>query len=146
MRTTTTVLLIDGSQEDRHYWAGQLRGCSNDYQILEASDGETGLAICLSQPVDCVLLEICLPDMSGFQVLNRLIPRPYLPQRAVIVLARLLLPPMDRLARNGGAQAYFVKSDISGEDLDKAIRGAVAALHKNRGPTGDPERLVGNED
>jgi CheY-like chemotaxis protein len=146
MSTTTTVLLIDGSQEDRHYWAGQLRTCSNDYQILEASDGETGLAICRSHLVDCVLLEICLPDMSGFQVLDRLIPRPYLPERAVIVLARLLLPPMDRLARHGGAQAYLVKSDISAEDLDKAIQRAVAAIHKNRGPTGDADRLIGNDE
>ncbi len=40
---TTSVLLIDGNDTDRAYFADQLKGRSPDYQILEATDGEAGL-------------------------------------------------------------------------------------------------------
>jgi hypothetical protein len=45
----TFVLLIDASKNQRTYWADQLKRCSADYEILEASDGESGLALCLSR-------------------------------------------------------------------------------------------------
>ena len=40
---TTSVLIIDGSKDQRTYWADQLKGCSADYEIVEASDGPSGL-------------------------------------------------------------------------------------------------------
>jgi hypothetical protein len=40
---TTSVLLIDGNDTDRAYFADQLKGRSHDYQILEATDGRQGL-------------------------------------------------------------------------------------------------------
>jgi hypothetical protein len=33
---TTSVLLIDGFNSDRRYFADQLKRCSLDYQIVEA--------------------------------------------------------------------------------------------------------------
>ena len=64
---TTSILLIDGSKNQRAYWADQLNQCSPDYEIVEAADGESGLALYRSQPIDCVVLELSLPDQSGFQ-------------------------------------------------------------------------------
>ena len=40
---TTSVLFIDGNAADRTYFAEGLKSCSSDYQILEATDGESGL-------------------------------------------------------------------------------------------------------
>jgi response regulator RpfG family c-di-GMP phosphodiesterase len=34
----------------------------------EAEDAERGLALCQSERVDCVVMELHLPDMSAFQV------------------------------------------------------------------------------
>ena len=59
---TTSVLLIDGSHNQRVYWAEQLKRCSPDYEIIEASDGQSGLDIYRSRRIDCVVLEIDLPD------------------------------------------------------------------------------------
>src|SRR6185295_14473363 len=52
----TLVLLIDGSQNQRTYWADQLKRCSSDYQIIEADDGQSGLDLHRSQRFDCVVL------------------------------------------------------------------------------------------
>jgi hypothetical protein len=40
---TMSVLLIDGFDGDRRYFADQLKHCSPDYQIIEAADGKSGL-------------------------------------------------------------------------------------------------------
>ena len=127
-----TILLIDPHKEDRAYWAQRLTIASPDNVVLEADNGEAGLAICRSQHVDCVVTELTLPDMSGFQVLIKLVTRPLYPERAVIFLSNTLLPPMARLATNNGAQAYLVKSRISGDHLDLVIRKAVNVVSLKR--------------
>lgn len=125
---TITILLIDSHKEDREYWAQRLHTSSPEYVVLEAETGKAGLAICQSHRIDCVLVELSLPDMSGFQVLINLVPRARLPEIAVIFLTRQALYPMGDLARSNGAQAYLVKSQISGDNLDWAIQKAIFAV------------------
>jgi len=53
--------------------------------ILEAATGRAGLALYRTHPLDCVVLEIELPDMSGFEVLLKLVrsaERPQIPVEA----------------------------------------------------------------
>jgi DNA-binding NarL/FixJ family response regulator len=124
----TTVLLIDPHKEDREYWVKRLLISSPDYAVVEAETGAAGLAICRSQRVDCVITELTLPDMSGFAVLVKLVRRAYRPEAAVIMLSRTTLPRMAQLAMTNGAQAYLIQSQISGDDLDMAIRKALARV------------------
>jgi DNA-binding response OmpR family regulator len=42
------------------------------YRVLTAADGAAALAILEAEPVDCVLLDIMMPGVSGFDVLRRL--------------------------------------------------------------------------
>ena len=82
----TSVLLIDGSKNQRAYWADQLKRCSLDYEIIEATDARSGLELYQSRRVDCVVLELVLPDELGFRLLVDLVPIPSRPHVAVIVL------------------------------------------------------------
>src|SRR5215831_1542507 len=92
METSSLVLLIDGNQEDRNYYTKLLRISSPDLVVLHATTGQSGLALCTRQPIDCVVLEIDLPDMSGFEVLLKLIPRFQDPAIAVVILTRFANP------------------------------------------------------
>jgi len=125
---STTILIIDHHGDDRQHYVQRLTVSSPDYVVLEASTGKAGLAICASRRVECVISELSLPDMSGFEVLLKLVPRPRHPEIAVIFLTRLTLAPMKHLALNNGAQAYLVKSHLSDEDLYRAIHTAVASI------------------
>ncbi|OAI49874.1 hypothetical protein AYO43_00415 [Nitrospira sp. SCGC AG-212-E16] len=87
---TTSVLLIDGFSADRTYFANQLKHCSFDYQIIGATDGHSGLELYRSRRVDCVVLELTLPDRSGFEVLENLVSSVDRPQVAVIALTHLI--------------------------------------------------------
>ena len=123
---TTSVLLIDGSQNERAYWADQLKRCSVDYEIVEASDGQSGLNVYRSQRIDCVVLELDLPDHSGFETLVELVPIARRPQVAVIVLTKMTHRGVWELVKDNGAYACFCKKFTSGEDLDRAIQRAMA--------------------
>ena len=124
--TSTSVLLIDGFTAERTHFADQLKCCSPEYQVIEATDGQSGRAISRSQRGDCVVLELVLPDQSGFKLLVDLVPYPSRPQVAVIVLTRLTYRGIWELAKQYGAYVCIAKQHTTGEDLDKAIQRAVA--------------------
>src|SRR5262245_47340092 len=117
-----TVLLIGSNKEDREYWAHRVAMASPEYVVLEADTAEAGLAICRWQKIDCVLVELDLPDISNLVLRAR---RSKIP---IIVLTPLVLYPMGDLAMKSGAQAYLVKSHISEDILNKAIQQAIAMV------------------
>jgi two-component system chemotaxis response regulator CheY len=123
---STSVLLIDSSKKQRTYWADQLKHCSSDYEILEASDGQRGLDLYRSRRIDCVVLDIGLPDQSGLKTLVDLVPIASRPKIAVIVLTMITMPGVRDIAKQNGAYECFVKQHTSGLDLDRAIQRAVA--------------------
>ena len=123
---TTTVLLIDPNNEDRQYYSERLKTSSKGYTVLEASNAERGLAICRAEQIDCVVTELHLPDMSGFQVLIRLNPIVHHSLHTpVIALSHFILPSIIEAATKLGAQSYLIKSHASCDDLDLAIQKAI---------------------
>ena len=75
-----------------------------------------------------MVLELDLPDRSGFKVLVDLVPLVRRPNVAVIVLTRLTDRGVWRLARENGAIACFVKRHMGYDALDRAIQNAVALV------------------
>src|SRR5438067_978082 len=111
---TTSVLLIDGNDTDRKYFADQLKDRSPDYKILEATDGEEGLILYRSRQIDCVVVALELPDQSGLKVLVDLVPMASRPNVAVVMLTNRLQRGLGEIARQNGAYACFVKQFMSG--------------------------------
>ena len=136
---TTSVLFIDGNADDRKLYGEGLKRCSPDYVIHEAVDGESGLNLYRSQPVDCVLLSLELPDCSGFRVLVELIPIARRPRVAVLMLTNNLQRGLHSFAVQNGAYACFVKQHTLCEDIDRAIQRAMAVV--GRLPKEDRYRL-----
>lgn len=127
-RRTTSVLLIDESAIDRAHFADQLKQYFPEYLIVEAADGQSGLALYRSQQIDCVVTDLVLPDRSGFEILADLVPVRNKPQVGVIVLTRIEHPAMKGLAKLNGAHAYLLKDHTSGKELDDAIQQAIKVV------------------
>ncbi len=130
MSDATTILLVDPDIQYREYYAYRLRVSSTNYDVITAATGRSGLDICARQPIDCVVLELDLPDMSGFEVLAKLVPRFYHPEIAVIILTRLPNPFLLDLAIKNGAQAALQKTVGSGDLLAPSILKAISTVQR----------------
>ena len=73
----------------------------------------------LSAPVDCVLLDLGLPDVQGMGALVRL--QAAAPETAVVVLTGDTDKARGIEALSAGAQDYIVKGEVDGEGLARAI-------------------------
>jgi CheY-like chemotaxis protein len=128
MSDTKTILFIDGHDKDRQLYAQSLKVLSPEYVILEAGTGPTGLELYNAHPIDCVVLELELSDMSGFEVLTKLIPSAQHPHVAVVVLTRLNHSSLLEIAKLNGARDALLKTKTSGELLFKAIAQALSVV------------------
>jgi two-component system, cell cycle response regulator len=65
-----TVLIADDSLVVRAVVRARLE--DEGYDVVEAEDGQTAIAMCLQAPPDVVLLDVEMPGLDGHQVLTRL--------------------------------------------------------------------------
>ena len=102
---TRTVLVVEDDAAIRRGLVDALRFAG--YEVHEAADGASGLDLALAASPDLVLLDVILPKLDGFTVLERLRKaRPTLP--VILVTARGAEP--DRVhGLRGGADDYVVK-------------------------------------
>jgi len=64
------ILIIDDSSFQR----GMVRRIVQEsgYETIEASNGKDGLAMIDSEDIDCILLDLVMPEMTGVEVLEQL--------------------------------------------------------------------------
>jgi DNA-binding NarL/FixJ family response regulator len=132
--STIKVLFIDSNEEERQMWADRLTLYSSEYVVLQVAEGRSGVRLVKAEAVDCVVLDLDLPDRNGLSVLMDLVGYAHNPQIAVVVLINYPLDILCQLAIQNGAQSCMRRDQVSVEDLDIAIRRAIAVVgpHKNR--------------
>jgi len=132
MSDAISILFIDGNHRDREYYAWRLHASQLRYDIAHAATGRAGLDHCARQPIECVVLELDLPDMSGFEVLAKLVRSACHPEMAVVVLTGLPNPYLLELALKNGAQAALQKMTPSGRMLERSILNSIASVKRER--------------
>jgi HAMP domain-containing protein/CheY-like chemotaxis protein len=88
-----------------------------DIQVTIAATGEEALAAIAEQPFDCMVLDLRLPDMSGFDVLERLRDTPSLMDLPVVVFTGKDLSPEEDARLHTLARSVVVKGVESPERL-----------------------------
>ncbi len=64
-----TVLVIDDDEADLKHWSDMVRKLPSNYTVMSASNRQAALALCRERTIDCVLLDLDMPE-SGFQALS----------------------------------------------------------------------------
>ena len=77
------------------------------HEVLIAGDGKSAWEILNARPIDCVLLDLKLPDIDGITILEELRTRPA-PPAVIVVTANASLTTAVRAVRSG-AFDYLVK-------------------------------------
>ena len=92
------------------------------YNALSALDGQRGFEIAKEEIPDLILLDIILPKMNGFEVLESLKNDETTKFIPVIILTNLGDLNDIQKALDLGATTYLVKADFSLEDILKKIK------------------------
>lgn len=95
-----------------------------DVRLIEAVDGETGLALATQQRPDLIVLDVDLPDLDGYEVLRRIRETPALAATPVLALSASALSSDIGRGREAGFAAYLTKP----VDVDKFLDAIGAAL------------------
>lgn len=92
------------------------------YQMISALDGEVGLELAKNQKPDLILLDLVLPKLHGFEVLQQLAKDHQTKQIPVIVLTNLEAMEDVEKTLKLGATTYLVKENYSLEEIVKKIK------------------------
>ena len=105
-----TVLVVDDEPDIVALMRDFLE--ADGYNVLTAGDGETALILLEREQIDCVLLDIMMPGISGFDVVRRIRQAGEMP----VLLLSARQEDSDKVRGLGlGADDYIVKSATPGE-------------------------------
>jgi CheY-like chemotaxis protein len=96
------------------------------FAVVPAVDGEEALRLARAEPPDLVLLDLIMPKMQGFEVLRALKADPGTAPIPVVILSNLGQEGDVKQAMEAGAAGYFVKANLSLQDLVKRVGELVA--------------------
>jgi threonine synthase len=105
----------------------QARG---DYQFFEAENGRAGLEMIRREKPDLVLLDLMMPEMDGFEVLEALEADEELRQIPVIVVTAKELTSYEKNRLSGHIQMLLEKGTFTDEDL---LHEVLDALEDSKG-------------
>ena len=87
------------------------------FTVVQAFDGEEAIEFFKQQVPDLVILDLIMPRITGFEVLQTIAINPQLERVPVVILSNLAQDSDIEKARQLGAKEYFVKVKISIDDL-----------------------------
>ena len=92
------------------------------FEVIQATNGEDGLATALQEHPDLILLDVILPRMDGVTLLGKLRENEWGKTAKVIILTNLCSAEAVEKSDSQGVHDYLVKADYTLEDLVKIVR------------------------
>jgi two-component system cell cycle response regulator DivK len=114
-----TILYVEDNELNRKIVRDLLKRTT--YQVIEAFDGEAGVAMALEKRPDLILMDIQLPKISGMEAMRRLRAEAATANTPIIAITSFALSGDEQKAKEAGATAYLAKP-YSPFDLLNLIR------------------------
>lgn len=125
-----TLLVVDDNPDNVDMLARRLR--KKGYQVLTAASGQEALSLLRSQPIDLVILDVMMPEMSGLEVVEKLRQEPQW-QTLPVIMATAKGDSQDMVAAlDLGANDYVVKP------IDIEVLSARLRVHLRSRPQSAP--------
>ncbi|MEH0388251.1 two-component system response regulator [Vibrio mimicus] len=104
--TQCTILIVDDSPDNIAFMS---QGLAQYYRIKAARSGKVALEILEQYPIDLVLLDIVMPEMSGYDVIHQIKQNTHTQNIPVIFLTGKSSPEDEQLGFELGAVDYVFK-------------------------------------
>ena len=114
-----TILYVEDNEFNRKIVRDLLK--RTKYTLIEAYDGEAGVAKALEAKPDLILMDIQLPKISGLDATRKLRAEPATANTPIVTITSFALSGDDQKAKEAGATAYLAKP-YSPFDLLNLIR------------------------
>ena len=131
------VLVVDDEQNIRRILQASFD--KNGWHAIVAEHGEEALEVLADCPVDCVLTDVTMPGMTGYE-LQRAVAEKYPDVPVIIMTAYGTIPQAIEAIRNGAFE-YITKPfdlDTVKKVVANALAGDVAAVRAPGGAKGKP--------
>jgi signal transduction histidine kinase/DNA-binding LacI/PurR family transcriptional regulator/CheY-like chemotaxis protein len=126
------ILVVDDEPGTLEMNVRMVQAQSSTYRVLKAHNGREALEILKHRPVDLALLDLMMPEMDGFEVLEVMRSAPDTRDIPVIVLTAKLLTEVDMVRLNRGVATVLEKGMFSVEEMLGHIE-EVLALNRKLG-------------
>ena len=117
--TAKTILYVEDNEVNRRLVQDLL--IPTTYRLIEATDGESGMARARQERPDLILMDVQLPKVSGIEATRTLRGEPATAQTPIIAITSFALAGDEEKAMAAGATAYMAKP-YSPRDLLGLIR------------------------
>ncbi len=95
------------------------------FSTPQAFDGEEGIGALKKEKPDLIVLDLIMPKVSGFEVLEAISLDPQLNKIPVVILSNLAQDSDIEKAKSLGATEYFVKVRVSIDDLVNKVKNII---------------------
>jgi len=134
-----TILVVDDEPGILEMHARVVQAQSSSYRVLEARNGREALEVIRRERPDLVLLDLMMPELDGFGVLEAMQEEETIRDIPVIVLTGQVLTEEDMARLNRGVAAVLGKGLFSVEETLAHVEGALA---HNRRLGSESQRVV----
>jgi len=118
-----TILIIDDSPTELHLFQNMLE--KGGFETLVADSGEEGIRQAQSARPDCILMDVVMPGMNGFQATRKLTQDPKTSSIPVIMITTKDQETDKIWGMRQGAVEYLVKP-VTGKQLVTKINAVMA--------------------
>ena len=102
-----TILYVEDNEPNRVMVRDLLRRTT--YNLIEAYDGEAGVAAAVEKRPDLILMDIQLPKLSGLEAMHRIRSEAVTANIPIIAITSFALGGDEKKAKEAGATAYITK-------------------------------------
>lgn len=134
-----TILIVDDDPEALEVHTHMVQVQSLSCRVLQAASGREALEILQKERPDLILLDLMMPEVDGFKVLETMRARNDPQEIPVIVLTSQSLTESDMARLNQGVAAVLEKGIFS---LEETLAHIQTALARNRDLGSKTQRLV----
>jgi DNA-binding response OmpR family regulator len=114
------ILLVEDDDSLASVYLSRLQ--AEGFDVRRVNNGEDALAAALSYKPDLVVLDVMMPKVSGFDVLDILRNTPETAELKIIMLTALSQDSDQERAKSLGANEYLIKSQVVIADVIDRIR------------------------
>ena len=101
------ILVVEDQEDNRRIVRDLLTKAG--YEMIEAVNGEEGVAMAQTERPDLILMDIQLPGVDGYEATRRIKADPALRQIPIIAVTSYALSGDDAKAQEAGCDAYVTK-------------------------------------